>query len=93
MSAAKSPDAGGAHGALKSDQLGSAVTFSPTLDGKSPQVVPSKLIGDSDSQVDPRLVFLLRAAARFELFEAGELCLDEAFNGLMSALSPEVGHE
>jgi hypothetical protein len=35
---------------------------------------------------DPRLVFLARAAARFELVEAGELSLTEAFNGLMSSL-------
>jgi hypothetical protein len=37
-------------------------------------------------RVDPRLVFLLRAAARFELVEAGQLCLDEAFDGLIFAL-------
>jgi hypothetical protein len=32
--------------------------------------------------VDPRLVFLLRAAARFDLVEAGELELGEAIDGL-----------
>lgn len=57
MNTAKSPGAVEAHGALKIDLLGSAVSFSPTLDGKSPQVVPAKLSGDGDSQVDPRLVF------------------------------------
>ena len=31
-------------------------------------------------QVDPRAVFLLRAAARFELFEAGAMTVDEALD-------------
>jgi len=84
MSTVKSPGTVAAHGALEIDQLGSAVTFSPTLDGKSPQAIRAEL--SSDNAVDPRLVFLLRAAARFELLEAGELRLDEAFDGLMSAL-------
>jgi hypothetical protein len=91
MSTAKSPGAVAAHGALEIGQLGSTITFSSTPVGKSPQAVCAKLSGDSTA--DPRLVFLLRAAARFELVEAGELCLDEAFDGLMSALSWEVGHE
>ena len=88
MNTAKSPVA--AHGALEIDQLGSAVTLSPTLDSKLPQVSRVKVSGDS---VDPRLVFLLRAAARFELVEAGELCLDEAFDDLMAALCWEAEHE
>ena len=89
MSTAKSPGTV-AHGALEIDQLGSVVTFFPTLDGKSPQAIFAELSGDN--AVDPRLVFLLRAAARFELLEAGELYLDEAFDGLMSALCWEAGH-
>jgi hypothetical protein len=93
MSTAKSPVAVAAHGALEIDELGSKVTFSPTLDSKSPQGSRAKVSGASEWQVDPRLVFLLRAAARFELVEAGELCLDEAFDGLMSALCWEAGHE
>lgn len=32
---------------------------------------------------DPRATFLLRAAARWELLENGEIDLDEAFNGLI----------
>ena len=75
MNTAKSPDTVAA-GALEIDQLGSAVTFSPILDTS----------GENAQEVDPRLVFLLRAAARFELVEAGELCLDEAFDDLMAAL-------
>jgi hypothetical protein len=90
MSRTKGPSAVAAHGALEIDQLGSAVTFSPTLDSKSPQVSRAKVSGDS---VDPRLVFLLRATARFELIEVGELSRDEAFDGLMSALWWEPGHE
>jgi hypothetical protein len=37
------------------------------------------------TQVDPRLAFLIRAAVRFDLVEAGELSLDEAFDGLVPA--------
>ena len=36
-------------------------------------------------KVDPRAVFLLRAAARYELFAAGEMELDEAIDGLADA--------
>jgi hypothetical protein len=93
MSTATSPGAVAAHGALEIDQLGSKVTFSPTMDGKSPQVSRAKVSDESARQVDPRLVFLLRAAARFELVEAGELRLDEAFGGLTSPLCREAGHE
>jgi hypothetical protein len=35
------------------------------------------------SQPDPRLSFLLRAACRFDLVELGELELGEAFDGLI----------
>jgi hypothetical protein len=40
-----------------------------------------------DRRVDPRLAFLARAAARFQLVEAGELDLETAFNGLVAGLS------
>lgn len=44
-------------------------------------------MSDTDqTQVDARLVFLLRAAARFDLFEAGEMTIDEAFDDLLPAL-------
>jgi hypothetical protein len=33
--------------------------------------------------VDPRLIFLARAEARLVLVEAGEMDLDEAFDGLI----------
>ena len=40
--------------------------------------------GVSDTgAIDPRLVYLARAGARLELIEAGELDLDEAFDGLV----------
>jgi hypothetical protein len=90
MSTAKSPGTLAAHGALEIDQLGSAVPFSPTPARKSPQAIHTKLHSSGVRRVDPRLVFLLRAAARFELVEAGELNLDEAFDGLMSSLCWEA---
>jgi len=36
-------------------------------------------------QADPRLVFLARASARELLVDAGELTIDEAFEGLVPA--------
>jgi hypothetical protein len=38
--------------------------------------------------IDPRLIFLERAAARLILFEAGLLELDEAKHGLLASLGP-----
>jgi hypothetical protein len=38
------------------------------------------------SMIDPRLVFLERAAARLALLEAGAMNLEEAFDGLMPAV-------
>jgi hypothetical protein len=35
------------------------------------------------TDIDPRLAFLARAAARHRLFEIGEIDLEEAFEGLM----------
>jgi hypothetical protein len=37
-------------------------------------------------RVDPRLAFLARAAARFVLVQAGEMMLDQAFDGLVDSL-------
>lgn len=37
------------------------------------------------TQIDPRLAFLARAAARCFLVEAGEMEIDEAFDGLVPA--------
>jgi hypothetical protein len=37
-------------------------------------------------EVDPKLALLARAAARFELVRAGELDVDEAFDGLVAGL-------
>ena len=36
-----------------------------------------------NTAADPRAVFLLRAACRWELLEVGEMDLDEAFDGLI----------
>jgi hypothetical protein len=38
-----------------------------------------------EPEVDPRLIFLLRAAARYELVEACAMDLAEAFDGLFDA--------
>jgi hypothetical protein len=45
------------------------------------------------TDVDSKLVFLSRAAARLELVEAGEMTLDEAFDGLVSGLSCQCSRE
>lgn len=42
-----------------------------------------------DQRVDPRLVFLARAAARFELVELGELDLGEAYDELVKLIHSE----
>jgi hypothetical protein len=41
--------------------------------------------------VDPRLVFLERAAARLLLVKAGEMDLDEAIDGLVDAFDELTG--
>ena len=43
--------------------------------------------------VDPRLVFLERAAARVLLVEAGEIDLDEAIDGLVDAFDELTGRQ
>lgn len=40
--------------------------------------------------IDPRLAFLARAAARFELVEACAMSLDEAYNGLFERKRPRA---
>lgn len=47
---------------------------------------PNAPCAQASWRVDARLVFLIRAAVRFDLVEAGEFSLDEAFDGLMPAL-------
>jgi hypothetical protein len=37
----------------------------------------------TDQRVDPRLAFLARAAARFQLVQAGTMDIDEAYDGLI----------
>ena len=48
---------------------------------------------DSIILVDPRLVFLERAAARLLLVEAGEIELDEAIDGLVDAFDEMTGRQ
>jgi hypothetical protein len=42
---------------------------------------------DHEPEVDPRLIFLLRAAARYELVDACMMDLTEAFDGLFDGLT------
>jgi hypothetical protein len=42
---------------------------------------------DHEAEIDPRLIFFLRAAARYELVEACAMDLDEAFGGLFDDLA------
>ena len=72
MSRAKSPGAVAARGAFEIDWLGSQIGSENSPSPDSPQA-------------DPRLVFLARASARELLVDAGELTIDEAFEGLVPA--------
>jgi hypothetical protein len=72
MSGAKSPGAVGARGAFEVDWLGGQIASENSPSPDSPQA-------------DPRLVFLARASARELLVDAGELTIDEAFEGLVPA--------
>jgi hypothetical protein len=72
--------AGGASGAGDIHRL-TAVNVSHI---KSPSL---KNQGFSTQRIDPRLAFLARAAARFELFEGGEIGLAEAVDGLFPAFA------
>ena len=47
------------------------------------------LIGNAD----PKLAFLARAVARFELVEAGAMDIDEAFDGLVISLQCSCSRE
>jgi hypothetical protein len=46
-----------------------------------------------NNKIDPRLCFLERAHARLVLFYAGELSMDEAFDGLIKAPPCACGRE
>ena len=70
MRTAKSPGAVAAHGAFEVDWLGGQIASENSPSPDSPQA-------------DPRLVFLARASARELLVDAGELTIDEAFDGLV----------
>jgi hypothetical protein len=48
---------------------------------------------EANNQIDFRLAFLERAAARLYLFDAGELELDEAFDGLLDGLQCTCSRE
>jgi hypothetical protein len=39
-----------------------------------------------DAEIDARLAFLARAAARFDLVQSGAMNLDEAYSGLVVSL-------
>ena len=41
------------------------------------------IISANSTAPDPRAAFLLRAACRWDLYEIGEMDLDEAFDGLI----------
>ena len=47
----------------------------------------------ADLEVDPKLAFLHRAHARLILFEAGEMGIDEAFDGLVISLQCTCSRE
>ena len=70
MRTAKSPGAVAAHGAFEVDWLGGQIASENSPSPDSPQA-------------DPRLIFLARASARELLVDAGELTIDEAFDGLV----------
>jgi hypothetical protein len=46
-----------------------------------------------EERVDPRLAFLARAAARFELVQVGVMDIDEAFEGLIVSLQCACSRE
>ena len=52
-------------------------------------IVPMVEVG----KVDPKLAFLARAAVRFQLVEAGEMDIDEAFDGLVACLQCSCSRE
>jgi hypothetical protein len=60
--------------------------------GRNGKKYPAKITPDPGGKtVDLRAVFLLRAACRFDLYEAGELGLDDAFDPLVPALLSIAG--
>jgi hypothetical protein len=72
MTENKSPGTVAARGAYEVDWLGGQIASENSPSPDSPQA-------------DPRLVFLARASARELLVDAGELTIDEAFEGLVPA--------
>jgi len=72
MTEAGSPGAVAARGAFEVDWLGGQIASENSPSPDSPQA-------------DPRLAFLARASARELLVDAGELTIDEAFDGLVPA--------
>ena len=72
MTETGSPGAVAAPGAFEVDWLGGQIASENSPSPDSPQA-------------DPRLVFLARASARELLVDAGELTIDEAFDGLVPA--------
>jgi hypothetical protein len=72
MSRAKSPGTVAAHGAFEADWL-------------RDQIASENIPSPDSPQVDPRLALLARASARELLVDAGELTIDEAFDGLVPA--------
>ena len=55
----------------------------------SQDLLQEPILAGSEVRSDPRLVFLLRAAARLMLVEAGEMGLDEAYDDLIDLLPYE----
>ena len=72
MSTAKSPGTVAVRGAFEIDWLRGQIASENSPSPDSPQA-------------DPRLIFLARASARELLVDAGELTIDEAFDGLVPA--------
>jgi hypothetical protein len=52
--------------------------------------VHNKSESKPQEELDPREAFLLRAATRYDLVEAGEITIEEAFDGLGVIIDDEV---
>jgi hypothetical protein len=61
-------------------------SFNSTPTYRITRLVSLGLLDARNTGPDPRLVFLERASARLFLVEAGEMNLDEAFEGLVASL-------
>ena len=51
----------------------------------APLITTQQLVSTDQFRVDPRAAFLIRAAARWTLFDSGVLSLDQAFDGLIES--------